>query len=486
MQPKIEIIGDANKCLPYLKWAKNQWALREGSWQKQLDTCIIYFKRSGDYGYILFQASVITGITTTTTIKTEDTAETAVYFEGDVNSYEFPFKVRYWHNSDFSEIVTWDTQHYNKYVDNYLENGKIYSESFGEVLIPVGSILQGCGITVSGVFLAILDINKKTYLYKYDGQWVELKELGVSNGEWYFSEDGVTATSSASVLTISETDIVIKANTNSLIESGTSYLSVESAKVSGSIKKQVEPSIDVVESVTINERTERVGGDGSEDLITTKVPVYVVSDKAPAFLITGPNSNVWNGSTFSAGLVGPHCQGECPTVLWTTDKGSISSTGVLSGLSSPTHNGCVNITATCADSGQTTTWKAGLITYNLSTPTVLVNTGMTPQRTYDEMVYTYGEYGLISGTRVIKGYYAALCMCDILRANWPTVGSMLHSPKEVPPDNPALPAPVYINCTPCGEWNGSTDNCRNKYYCCGTYSYCWYLVYHATQTITGC
>lgn len=64
MQPKIEIIGDANKCLPYLKWAKNQWALREGSWQKQLDTCIIYFKRNADYGYILFQTFGTKGLVT--------------------------------------------------------------------------------------------------------------------------------------------------------------------------------------------------------------------------------------------------------------------------------------------------------------------------------------------------------------------------------------------------------------------------------------
>lgn len=54
MQPKIEIIGDVNTCIPWIPWAKKQWDLRDGRWLKKVDTITIEFFRTNSVGFIRF------------------------------------------------------------------------------------------------------------------------------------------------------------------------------------------------------------------------------------------------------------------------------------------------------------------------------------------------------------------------------------------------------------------------------------------------
>lgn len=54
MPPKLQIVGNEDKAVPYILWAKRQWELREGTWYKHTGDCLIQFIRNGDFGFIRF------------------------------------------------------------------------------------------------------------------------------------------------------------------------------------------------------------------------------------------------------------------------------------------------------------------------------------------------------------------------------------------------------------------------------------------------
>ena len=62
MQPKIEIIGDAELAAPYIEWAKREWLDQEsGRRFRHVDDCLIEFIKDGDSGRIRFFPEAISG-----------------------------------------------------------------------------------------------------------------------------------------------------------------------------------------------------------------------------------------------------------------------------------------------------------------------------------------------------------------------------------------------------------------------------------------